>query len=95
MPEKEINVIGFHFQRGSETNFEGRFTLASSDKELKEFKKEMHEAKSELPKYQLILITRDGGRFQVIGCWIERFEFENNGYKYTKCYFLSNEVRPV
>jgi len=94
MPDKEINVIAFHFQKGSVTNFEGHFTLDSNDTELKKLKKETYEAKSELPKYQLILMTGDGSRFQVIDCWIEKFEFENNDHKYTKCYFLSNEVRP-
>jgi len=94
MPDKEINVIAFYFQKGSVTNFEGHFTLDSNDTELKKLKKEMYEAKSELPKYQLILITGDGSRFQVIDCWIEKFEFEKYDHKYTKCYFLSNEVRP-
>ncbi len=74
MPDKEINVIAFHFQKGSVTNFEGHFTLDSNDTELKKLKKETYEAKSELPKYQLILMTGDGSRFQVIDCWIEKFE---------------------
>lgn len=92
MPDKELNVIGFHFQKGNVTNFEGYFTLDSSDSDLEEFKKEMRDAKSELPKYQLNLTTRDGTRFQVIDCWIEKFEFESNDYRYTNCYFMSNEV---
>ncbi len=46
MPDKEINVIAFHFQKGRVTNFEGHFTLDSNDTELKELKKETYETKS-------------------------------------------------
>ena len=30
-----------------------------------------------------------------LDCWIDRFEFENHKYGYTKCYFLCNDIQQI
>jgi len=92
VPDKKLNVTLFHFEKGKAANFEGYFTMDSSDPILYEIKKEINRATIEVPKYQLLVTTAEGNNFQVKDCWIDKIEFERNNYQSTKCYFISNDV---
>lgn len=92
MPDKKLSVTLFHFEKGEAANFEGSFTMDSSDPKLHEIKKEINRATIEVPKYQLLVTTAEGNNFQVKDCWIDKIEFEKDNYGSTVCYFFSNDV---
>ena len=60
-----------------------------------EIKKEINEATIEFPKYQISLTTENNEIYHITDCWIDKFEFENHDYEYTKCYFLCNDIQQI
>ena len=69
--------------------------MNSYDSRLMEIKKEINEATIEFPKYQLNLTTENNETYHITDCWIDRFEFENHKYEYTKCSFLCNDIQEL
>ena len=58
-----------------------------------EIKKEINEATIEFPKYQLSITTENDetSHYRLL----DKFEFENHDYEYTKCYFLCNDIQQI
>ena len=92
MSTKSLVVLHLEFWKGTSANFEGYFIMNSYDAILMEIKKEINESTIEIPKYQLNIKTENAEAYHIIGCWIDRFEFESHKYEYTKCYFLCNDL---
>jgi hypothetical protein len=95
MSTKSLVVHRLEFWKGTSANFEGYFIMNSYDPMLMEIKKETNEATIEIPKYQLNIKTENAEAYHIIDCWIDRFEFENHKYEYTKCYFLCNDIQQL
>ena len=95
MPTRSLDVLHFDFWKGNSANFEGFFTMSSYDRTLIAIKKEINEATIEFPKYQLNITTENDKAYHITDCWIDRFEFENNRYENTKCYFLCNHIQQL
>lgn len=47
------------------------------------------------PKYQLNIATENNETYHITDCWIDKFEFEDHKYEYTKCYFLCNDIQQL
>ena len=69
--------------------------MNSYDAKLTELKKEINQSTIEVPKYQLNIKTENGEAYHIIDCWIDKFEFVNQKYEYTKCYFLCNDIQQL
>ncbi len=95
MPTKSLDVLRLDFWKGTSANFEGYFIMNSSDTKLSGIRREINKATVELPKYQLTITTENDMTYHVIDCWIDKFEFENHKYKYTKCSFLCNDIQQL
>jgi hypothetical protein len=90
VPTKSLDVLRLDFWKGTSANFEGYFIMNSYDTMLTGIKKEINKATIEFPKYQLKITTENDE-----SCWIDKFEFENHKYEYTKCYFLCNDIQQL
>jgi hypothetical protein len=92
---KSLVVLRLEFWNGTSAKFEGYFIMNSYDAILMEIKKEINESTIEIPKYQLKIKTENAEAYHIIDCWIDKFEFENHKYEYTKCYFLCNDIQQL
>ena len=88
-------VLRLEFWKGTSANFEGYFIMNSYDAILVEIKREINESTIEIPKYQLNIKTENAKAISHYRFWIDRFEFENHVYEYTKCYFLCNDIQQL
>jgi hypothetical protein len=95
VPTRSLDVPYLDFWKGTSANFEGFFIMNSYDTRLMAIKKEINEAAIEFPKYQLNISTENDERYHITDCWIDKFEFENHRYEYTKCYFLCNDIQQL
>ena len=95
MSTKSLVIHRLEFWKGTSANFEGYFVMNSYDAKLIEIKKEINESTIEIPKYQLNINTENAESYHIIDCWIDRFEFENHKYEYTKCSFLCNDIQEL
>jgi hypothetical protein len=95
VPARSLEVLHLDFWKGTSANFEGFFIMNSYDRRLMEIKKEINEATIEFPKYQLSITTENDVTYHITDCWIDKFEFENHKYEYTKCSFLCNDIQEL
>jgi hypothetical protein len=95
VPTRSLDVLRLDFWKGTSANFEGYFIMNTYDTMLTGIKKEINKATIEFPKYQLKITTENDEIYHITDGWIDKVEFENHKYEYTKCYFLCNDIQQL